>query len=112
MTPKYNYVNIKILFVGIFLFVNIYGNYGYSQEKPRVSSGNFGLPGLIDLPTALRFPDGELVITHQNHPYIFMTGISFQALPRLGVSFRYGGQGTGGGLLKVELIGIGALMPT
>ena len=26
-----------------------------------------------------------------------MTGVSFQALPRLGVSFRYGGQGLGGG---------------
>ena len=29
-----------------------------------------------------------------------MTGISFQALPRLGISFRYGGQGSGGGMAQ------------
>ena len=67
-----------------------------TSDAQRVTSGNFGLPGIIDLPTALRFPDGELVATHQNHKNLFMFGISFQALPRLGVSFRYGGQGSGG----------------
>ena len=30
-----------------------------------------------------------------------MNGISFQALPRLGVSFRYGGLGLGGGFDRV-----------
>ena len=60
------------------------------------SLGNFGLPGIVDLPSARRLPDGELVITHQNHKYLFMNSISFQALNRLGVSFRYGGIGLGG----------------
>ena len=60
--------------------------------------GNFGLSGVIDLPTARRLPDGEIIVTYQNHKYIEMTGLSFQALPRLGVAFRYGGQGLGGGL--------------
>ena len=67
-----------------------------ANDTNRVTAGNFGLPGIIDLPTARRFPDGELVITHQNHEYIFMNGISFQALPRLGLSFRYGGHGREG----------------
>ena len=31
----------------------------------QATSGNFGLPGIIDLPTAKSFPDGELVITQQ-----------------------------------------------
>ena len=66
------------------------------SDMQHVSAGNFGLPGIVDLPTARRFHDGELVITHQNHEYLFMTGISFQAFPRLGFSFRYGGLGIGG----------------
>ena len=57
---------------------------------------------IIDLPTARRYSDGNLVISHQNHKNIFMNGISFQALPRLGLSFRYGGHGSGGGSHKVE----------
>lgn len=67
-----------------------------AQEGSRVYPGNFGLPGIIDLPTARRLPDGEIVLTHQNHKYLFMNGISFQALPRLGMAFRYNGQGRGG----------------
>ena len=74
-----------------------------ASDPQRVAAGNFGLPGTIDLPTALRFPDGELVITHQNHKYLFMSGISFQALPRLGVSFRYGGLGRGGAFAQERL---------
>ena len=70
--------------------------YAAASDTERVTSGNFGLPGIIDLPTGQRLSDGELVITHQNHKYLFMTGISFQALPRIGFSFRYGGQGRGG----------------
>ena len=67
-----------------------------TSDPQRIAVGNFGLPGVVDLPTARRLPDGELVTIHQNHKYLFMNGISFQALPRLGVSFRYGGLGIGG----------------
>ena len=71
-----------------------------ADNTNRTSASNFGLPGIIDLPTARRFPDGELIITHQNHPYLFMNSLSFQALPALGLSFRYGGQGIGGGFAQ------------
>ena len=67
------------------------------SDAQRVSAGNFGLPGIIDLPTALRFPDGELFVTQQLHKSLARSGISFQALPRVGVSFRYTGHGINGG---------------
>ena len=66
-------------------------------DAQRVNAGNFGLPGIIDLPTALRFPDGEFVVTQQLHKSMARSGISFQALPRVGVSFRYTGHGINGG---------------
>ncbi|MFL2794102.1 MAG: YjbH domain-containing protein [Paracoccaceae bacterium] len=70
------------------------------SNRQRINAGNFGLPGIIDLPTAQRFSDGEIVVTHQNHKNLFMSGISFQALPLLGVSFRYGGHGSGGSMAQ------------
>ena len=68
-----------------------------ASDAQRATVGNFGLPGTIDLPTALRFPDGELVVTQQLHKSLARSGISFQALPRVGVSFRYSGHGINGG---------------
>ena len=55
------------------------------------------MPGILDLPTGKRLPDGELVLTQQLHQSLARSSISFQALPNLGVSFRYTGHGTGGG---------------
>ena len=68
-----------------------------ASDAQRVYAGNFGLPGMVDLPTAVRLPDGELVITQQLHKSLARSGISFQALPRVGVSFRYTGHGINGG---------------
>ena len=68
-----------------------------ASDAQHVTASNFGLPGIIDLPTAQRFPDGELVITQQLHKSLARSGISFQALPRVGVSFRYTGHGVNGG---------------
>ncbi len=67
-----------------------------AQNKPLVNPGNFGLPGIIDLPTAKKFHDGEIVLTQQLHKYLARSGISFQALPRVGFAFRYSGHGIGG----------------
>ena len=67
-----------------------------ASDAQRVTVGNFGLPGVIDLPTAVRFPDGELIVTQQFHKSLARSGISFQALPRVGVSFRYTGHGING----------------
>ena len=67
-----------------------------AQEQPRTHVGNFGLPGIVDLPTARALPDGELVITQQLHESLARTGASFQLLPNLGVAFRYSGHGKNG----------------
>ena len=68
-----------------------------ASDLQQVTPGNFGLPGIIDLPTAKKFNDGELIITQQLHKSLARSGISFQALPRVGVSFRYTGHGINGG---------------
>ena len=74
--------------------------FGFSPQhviaSDNINSGNFNLPGIIDLPTAKRFPDGELVVSQQIHGTLARTGLSFQALPRVGFAFRYTGHGTGG----------------
>ena len=73
-------------------------SYAIANDAQRVTLGNFGLPGTLDLPTARHFPDGEFVVTHQLHNSLARYGISFQALPWLGLSFRYTGHGNGGQL--------------
>ena len=95
LTNKFS-ERLKWFLVACYLLLNILPQIAVAKNTLQVTPSNFGLPGIIDLPTAKRFPDGEISLTHQNHKHIFMSGISFQALPRLGVSFRYGGQGSGG----------------
>ena len=53
------------------LLVGLSSSYASANEVKRVALGNFGLPGILDLPTAKRLPDGELILTHQNHKNIF-----------------------------------------
>ena len=80
----------------IIVLVSLFLPHAAASDRQRVSVGNFGLPGVIDLPTARRFPDGELVVTQQLHKSQARLGISFQALPFVGVSFRYTGHGING----------------
>lgn len=72
------------------------GCYDSDPDPQAVHVNNFGLPGLIDLPSAGRLPDGELVLTQQLHESLARSGMSFQILPRLGVAFRYSGHGKNG----------------
>ncbi len=81
-----------ILIIGINFTARLNAETAYSSTK----IGNFGLPGIIDLPTGRKLPDGELVITQQVHKYLARTGLSFQLLSRLGTTFRYNGHGIGG----------------
>ena len=67
--PKSTQNMIAALLVFILLFSLATSQAG-AIERPKVTSGNFGLPGVIDLPTAQRFPDGELITTYQNHEYL------------------------------------------
>ena len=92
-TGKTIITSLSLVIVLTFLLVP----YGAASDTQRVTAGNFGLPGIVDLPTARRFPDSELVITQQLHKSLARSGISFQALPRVGMSFRYTGHGINGG---------------
>ena len=87
----------KFTFSFIFVWTSLFLPHSAASNAQRVTPGNFGLPGVIDLPTAQRFPDGELIVTQQLHKSLARSGISFQALPRVGVSFRYTGHGINGG---------------
>ena len=93
-TSKNFYAKILLLVSTIIFSIN--PNLGIAGDKILALPNNFGLPGIIDLPTAKRFPDGELVITQQLHKSLARSGISFQALPRVGLAFRYTGHGLGG----------------
>ena len=88
---KVTLASLLIIFSSLFLPLHAGEN-----NKQRVNAGNFGLPGIIDLPTAQRFPDGELVISQQIHKSLARSGISFQALPWASFSFRYSGHGFDG----------------
>lgn len=79
--------------LALFLLLSISPRYATAENRHPAMPGNFGLPGIIDLPTAKRFPDGELVVTQQLHKSLARSGISFQALPWVGFSFRYSGHG-------------------
>ena len=97
LTPiKFKNHQLKLVFSSLF-FLTIFNLPNcYAQARDLSSPGNFGLPGIIDLPTARRLPDGELIITQQIHRTLARAGLSFQALPNVGFSFRYSGHGKGG----------------
>jgi len=51
--------------------------------------GFYGTPGLIDMPSAGAFPDGQLSVTVAHIPTITRNTAAFQITPRLTGSFRY-----------------------
>lgn len=60
-----------------------------TADPARPALNLYGSTGLIDMPSALAQPDGELtVVTAQNGP-IGRTTLSFQVTPRLSASFRF-----------------------
>ena len=81
------------LLVTIYLLGFFVPLYAIASDKQSLNINNFGLPGIIDLPTAKRLPDGEIIVMQQLHKSLARSGISFQALPKVGVSFRYTGHG-------------------
>ena len=87
---------ISVPLIIVFISVSLVP-FANASDMTRITLGNFGLLGNVDLPTARRLPDGELIVTQQLHKSLARSGISFQALPRLGVSFRYTGHGNNGG---------------
>ena len=65
----------------------------FSNENNSGYLSNFGLPGIVDLPSGYSLPDGEFIIMQTWSDTLARTGLSAQVLPRVGFSFRYSGQG-------------------
>lgn len=56
---------------------------------PPAGMNTYGLPGLIDMPSATSLPDGTLAFTGMAMPGTWRATLAFQPLPRLTVTFRY-----------------------
>ncbi|MFZ7091050.1 YjbH domain-containing protein [Primorskyibacter sp. 2E233] len=64
----------------------------FAQEAPYVPSHNlYGVPGLIDMPTAEVDPDATIAATMGQLGDSRRTTLSFQITPRLSGTFRYSG---------------------
>ena len=53
------------------------------------SRGAYGMPGLIDMPTAESRPDGEIGTTIYRMDGTLRTTFTFQIVPRVSAAFRY-----------------------
>jgi hypothetical protein len=56
---------------------------------PAQALSSYGMPGLIDMPTATSMPDGTLAFTVQAMNGTQRVTLAFQALPRVTLSLRY-----------------------
>lgn len=63
----------------------------FSETATTPSLNFYGLPGLVDLPSAEGMPDGQLAVTVSYFGGQTRTTLTFQALPRVTASFRYVG---------------------
>ncbi|MBF9060953.1 YjbH domain-containing protein [Rhodobacterales bacterium HKCCSP123] len=66
-----------------------YGETGSPPHQPTLNY--YGLPGLIDMPTAEAMPDAELAVTGAYFDGTFRGTLAFQATPRITLTFRYAG---------------------
>lgn len=74
---------------GLGLVVGAADRAAAQTRLPAQGLSNYGMPGLLDMPTATVMPDGTLAFTAQAMPGTQRVALSFQALPRVTVSFRY-----------------------
>lgn len=88
-----------------------------AQAETMATGRNaYGMPGLIDMPVALSFPDAALSVTHSRFQVESRTTLAFQITPRLTGSFRYSFIGAGSTYdrsfgLQYRLIDEGAYVP-
>ena len=60
-----------------------------SPERPRTTLNMYGVPGLLDMPSAQVMPDGEVSVVISDFGAVTRNSLSFQITPRLSGSFRY-----------------------
>ena len=100
---KYNLLNeifilkpIKFLWHIVFLFSFSIPLSASANDHNSLSISNFWNAWNSRSSSGWRLPDGEIVLTQQIHKRLARSGISFQALPQVGFSFRYSGHGKDG----------------
>ena len=83
--------------------VLLWASTGFAQNTqialPERSLNFYGLPGMMDMPTAEAMPDADLAVTASHFGGSLRTTLSFQITPRLTGTFRYnriGGLGAAG----------------
>ncbi|MEP3442463.1 MAG: YjbH domain-containing protein [Sulfitobacter sp.] len=62
---------------------------GIFERPDRPTLNFYGVPGLIDLPSAEALPDGQVAVGVSYFGGITRTTLTFQATPRIQASFRY-----------------------
>ena len=87
MTIKCHSLIIFVLIIYLFK-INI-----LFASEIRNSLNTFGVPGLIDIPTAGPLDDGEMSVSVSKFGSNLRNTLSFQALPNIFGSFRYSGVG-------------------
>ena len=60
---------------------------GVSAERPTLN--DFGMPGVVELPSAARLPDGELSFSSAISLSSSRNAVTFQVFPRVTGAFRY-----------------------
>ena len=55
----------------------------------NVAASDFGVVGILDMPTARMRDDGAMTVTSAQQPTVDMYSITYQALPWVEASFRY-----------------------
>ena len=72
MTVRTSWGKMIAVFLVHTLLILITPYFALADATHGSTAGNFGLPGIIDLPTAKRFKDGELVVTQQLHKSLLL----------------------------------------
>ena len=57
--------------------------------EPQITYNSFGMPGLIDMPSAQSAPDAELIFSVSQSGKSLRNTLTFQISPRLTGAFRY-----------------------
>ena len=60
-----------------------------SFAEPRVTYNAYGMPGLVDMPSAQSAPDAELSFSVSQSGKSLRNTLTFQIAPRLTGAFRY-----------------------
>ncbi|MEL6667177.1 MAG: YjbH domain-containing protein, partial [Pseudomonadota bacterium] len=76
----------KILFIPAAVGLTLVWT-GVSAERPTIN--DFGMPGVVELPSADRLPDGELSFSSSIALSSSRNAVTFQIFPRVTGAFRY-----------------------